>query len=418
MINMPVVEINRRKGESKAEINKTECIKINDATSNMKNLHMNSKFYTLVFSLAILSLTACKSASKSYDSGNYDEAVHLAIKKIQKNPDNGEAKSILQNAYRYAVEDREKRIAQLATNNNEMKWEWIYNEYTQLQLLGDAIQKAPEARRIINPADYTSYINTYKEKAGDAHVEKGLQWLLNDDKLSYRKAYNEFKTALNFKPGNTDVQRKMEDAYNAAILRVAVITPEQHVGYRYTSNAQRQFEGNILRSLQQNINNEFIKFHSTYETSLQPIDQVMEIYVDRMEIGRAYDEKKTREVSNEVVVKEIVHKKDSVTKEYGKVYAKVTTVQRKLKSEGNLIVAIRDMDGLNLWNDNVKGIHNWEASMASYTGDERALSDNDRQLLNQKEPKVPNEDEILDAIYRELNKDLLSKVKSYFNRIN
>ena len=208
----------------------------------------------------------------------------------------------------------------------------------------------------------------------------------------------------------------MEDAYNAAILRIAVITPEQHVGYRYTSNAQRQFEGNILRNLQQNINNEFIKFHSTYETSLQPIDQVMEIYIDRMDIGRAYDEKNTKEVSKEVVIKEIVHKKDSVTKEYGKVYAKITTVHRKLKSEGNLIVAMRDMEGRSLWSENVKGIHTWEANMASYTGDERALSDSDKQLVNQKEPKVPNEDDILDAIYRELNRDLLSQVKSYFNR--
>jgi len=408
--------INIKSIEQESEINKTVSIKINDPPSNMKNLHMNLKFYTLISFFAIISLSACKSASKSYDSGNYDEAVNLAIKKIQKNPDNGEAKSILQNAYRYAVEDRAKRIAQLATNNNDMKWEWIYNEYIQLQLLGDAIQKAPEARRIINPTDYTSYINTYKEKAGDAHVEKGLQWLLNDDKLSYRKAYQEFRIALNFKPGNAEVLKQMEDAYDAAVLHVAVVTPEQHVGYRYTSNAQRQFEGNILRNLQNGINNEFIKFHSTYETNRQPIDQVMEIYIDRMDIGRAYDEKKTREVSNEVVVKEIVHKKDSVTKEYGKVYAKVSTVQRKLKSEGNLIVAIRDMEGLNLWNDNVKGIHNWENSMASYTGDERALSDNDRQLINQKEPKVPDEDEILEAIYRELNKDLLSKVRSYFNR--
>ena len=377
---------------------------------------MNLKLYPLIFSLSILLFSACKSASKSYDAGNYDEAVELAIKKIQKNPDNGEMKSILQNAYRYAVEDREKRIAQLASNNNEMKWEWIYNEYIHLQRLGDAIQRAPEARRIITPADYTSYINTYKEKAGDVHVEKGVQWMTYEDKQSYRKAYNEFRTALNFKPGNAEVQRQMEDAYNAAILRIAVITPEQHVGYRYTSNAQRQFEGNILRNLQQNINNEFIKFHSTYETSLQPIDQVMEIYIDRMDIGRAYDEKNTKEVSKEIVIKEIVHKKDSVTKEYGKVYAKITTVHRKLKSEGNLIVAMRDMEGRSLWSENVKGIHTWEASMASYTGDERALSDSDKQLVNQKEPKIPNEDDIMDAIYRELNRDLLSQVKSYFNR--
>lgn len=377
---------------------------------------MKPKFYTIITISFVLLFSACKSASKSYEAGNYDEAVELAIRKIQKDPDNREARSILKNAYRYAVEDREKNIAQLSTSNNEMKWERIYNEYIALQRLTEAIKRSPEARQFINATDYTSYVQTYQEKAGDRYVELGMKWMAEDEKLSYRKAYLEFKRALYFMPGNTDIKNLMEEAYEQAIVHIAVITPEQHVGYRYTSNSQRQFENNIVRNLQQNINNEFIRFHSTFESKMQPIDQVMELFVTNINIGRTNDQKNTREVSKEVVVKEIVHKKDSVTREYGKVYAKIITTQRQLKSQGIMMVTLRDMDERRIWNETITGNHVWESKFSHYTGDERALSDEDRRLISQQESKIPTEDEIIDAIYRDINRDLIYQVRNYINR--
>jgi len=59
------------------------------------------KIYTLVSLIAFILLVAgCKTASKLYDKGNYDEAVELAVKKLQKKPDD-EMKALLQSAYQY-----------------------------------------------------------------------------------------------------------------------------------------------------------------------------------------------------------------------------------------------------------------------------------------------------------------------------
>jgi predicted transcriptional regulator YdeE len=60
-------------------------------------------------------LPGCKTASKLYDKGNYDEAVALAVKKLQKKPDD-EMRALLQSAYQYAVNDHETRIHQLSSN--------------------------------------------------------------------------------------------------------------------------------------------------------------------------------------------------------------------------------------------------------------------------------------------------------------
>ena len=43
------------------------------------------KIYTLVTLGFVLLVAGCKTASKLYDKGNYDEAVQLAVKKLQKN---------------------------------------------------------------------------------------------------------------------------------------------------------------------------------------------------------------------------------------------------------------------------------------------------------------------------------------------
>ena len=42
------------------------------------------KIYTLVILGFVLLVAGCKTAAKLYDKGNYDEAVELAVKKLQK----------------------------------------------------------------------------------------------------------------------------------------------------------------------------------------------------------------------------------------------------------------------------------------------------------------------------------------------
>src|SRR5262245_27175571 len=146
------------------------------------------KIYTLIGFISIVLLIAgCKTAAKLYDKGNYDEAVELAVKKIQKKPDDAEMRSLLQSAYDSAVNDHETKIRQLSDNTNELKWEWIYNEYSSLQRLYEAVYRSPEAMTIVRPINYSSYLNTYADKAADVRYQRGLQWMDKGDKQSFRQ---------------------------------------------------------------------------------------------------------------------------------------------------------------------------------------------------------------------------------------
>lgn len=383
---------------------------------------MKLKFYALISFVSITLLLSCKTASKLYEKGNYDEAVELAAKKLQKDPDDPKLLNIIRESYRYAVNDHESRIRSNSESNNELKWEWMYNEYSALQRMYDAIKKVPSVNRIVQPVDYSSYLVTYSEKAGDVRYDRGIAFMQRSDKQSYRQAYSEFQAALRFKPGNRDAMMKMNEAYEYAVTNVVVLPMERSWGYSYSSfnnYGTENFDDELLRNLQYNSGNGFVRFFREWDArnSNIRVDQVVDMRLSTINIGRYYDTRSTRRVTKEVVIKEIVYRPDSVVKVYGTVYADITTTKRYMNSDGTMQVNVRDADGHWLWSDSFGGNHRWETEFATYTGDERALSDADRQLINRRPQQPPHEDEIMRCILSEINNNALYRIKSYFNRI-
>jgi len=198
---------------------------------------MKSKLYLFIVAGISFFTLSCKTASKLYDKGNYDEAVELAAKKLQKEPGDPKLLDILRNAYRYAVNDHESRIRNHTESTNELKWEWMYQEYASLQKMHDAIYRVPAVYSIVNPQDYASYLVTYGEKAGDTRYERGIALMQHDDtrypadKKNYQAAYREFQAALRFKPGNLDARDQMNDAYAYAVTNVVVLPMQQYRGF-------------------------------------------------------------------------------------------------------------------------------------------------------------------------------------------
>ena len=377
------------------------------------------KVYVLLFIAVSTWLVSCKSASKLYQKGNYDEAVQVAVKKLQKDPNDPKLKSVVQDAYRYAVTDHENRIRNYSSMDNEMKWEWMHNEYSALQNLHNTIFKAPSVYELVRPKDYSSDINENAAKASDIHYNRGMQLMNNNDKQSAKNAYQEFKAAISFKPGDANIQRRIKEAYDAALTVVAIV-PINNYGFQYaTYNYQLQnFDKDIVRTLQYNTGNEFVKFYSTWETQRLNIvpDEIVELHFTQINIGSIKDNYSTKEVIRDVVVKETVYKADSVIKQYAKVKANITTTQRTMSSQGNLSINIRDSKGKWLWSDNVVGNSSWSTEFSSYNGDERALSDEDKLLLNKVQDTPPREEDIMKCIQESIYSDFVSRIRKYYSR--
>jgi hypothetical protein len=380
---------------------------------------MKLKLY-LILLVSVVVLHGCKSAEKLYQRGNYDEAVELAAKKLQKKPGDAGLIELMQNAYRFAVEDHESRIRNYSNSGSDLRWEQIYREYMDLQRLYEAIRKTPSVYDHIRPTDYSSYITTYKEEAGNARYERGLDLMDQNTKNSYREAYYEFQKALALKPGDLDIREKMEEAFAGAVTHVVVL-PLNRTGFQYSAYNfdYNNFNYNVRRYLDQH-RGTFLQFHTPAEAdsrNLRP-DNIVEMRFSDVNIGRYRDQRQVREVSKQVVAKEIVIGKDSVVKEYITVKAKITTTTRTIHADGLLQATVRDYNNRWLWSDTYRGDYSWSYSFATYTGDERALSAEDRKLLNQREQWPPSNDEIIRIIMEEIRRKTECGLSDYFNRLN
>jgi hypothetical protein len=376
-----------------------------------------TKFYLILF--AALFFVGCKSASKAYNQGDYADAIELGIKKLQKDPSDTETRDLVKSAYTFAVNQHESAIRSLSNSASENRFESILREYNRLQDLYETIQQSPAAATAVRPVNYSDYVETYRNKAAEAHVANAEKWMQEGTKRAYREAYNAYGQALRY-VNNADLKKKREDAYNAAVTKILVVPIQNYGGYNYHSNFQlQQFQNDVMRTLAYNIHDNFVRFYSDWDLrskELQP-DQVLEMNLGRLMIGRPIDNSTSREVSKQVVVKETVYKPDSVVKQYATVKARITTTRRTLLSEGDLYMTIRDISGRMVWSDRFTGQHRWQTEFVSYTGDERALSDSDRALLN-KNPNtnVPSENEIMSELYRQIQLDLSSRLRGYFAR--
>jgi hypothetical protein len=382
---------------------------------------MKLKLYTVIFITLTALFFSCKSAEKMYLKGNYDEAVELAAKKLSKKPNDAGLLQTLQSAYRFAVDDHESRIRNFSNSFEDLKYERVYQEYLDLQRLYDAVHRSPAVFDIVQPTDYSAYITTYKEQAANARVERGQTLMDNNTKQGARDAYFEFQRALDLKPGDIAIRQKLDDAYANAVTNV-VLLPLTRYGFQYSSYNfdMINFNTDIMRYLNNNNNNRFVRYYQDAEARSYNLrmDNVVEMRFSDVNIGRYRDQRNTREVSRQIVGKERVYSKDSVVKEYITVKATITTTTRSIQADGLLQATVKDYNSRWLWSDTYRGDYSWQASFSTFTGDERALSDEDRKLIAQKEQWPPSNDEIIRIIMNEIRNKTECGISDYFKRMN
>lgn len=364
---------------------------------------------------------SCKSAQKLYQKGNYDEAVEIAAKKLSKKPNDTGLLETLQNAYRFAVEDHESRIRNHSNSNDELRFEYIYREYLDLQRLYDAVRRSPSVYDIVQPTDYSAFITTYKDEAANTRYERGLTLMDNNTRMGYKDAFFEFEKALALKPGDISIRQKMDESYANAVTNVIVL-PLNRYGFQYSAYNydMNNFNQDIVRYLNNSNNNRFLQYYSAADGRAFDfrVDNAVEMRFSDVNIGRYRDQRTTREVSKQIVAKETVYKPDSVVKEYITVKARITTVTRTLQADGLLQATVKDHDNRFIWSDTYRGEYRWVTTFATFSGDERAFSDEDKKLMAQKEQWPPSNDEIIRIIMNEIRSKTECGLSSYFTRVN
>ena len=179
----------------------------------------------LLLSLVLISfLAACsakKEVEKAVNTGNYDQAITNALKRLRTNKDTKRKRDyvlMLQDAFYKVVERDLNTIDHLKKDNNPEALRDIYEMYLDLNARQEAIK--PILPLNVNgkniPFKFNNYSNDIldsKEKVSDYTYEKGIDLLESDDKNTIRKAYNTLKYLQRINPNYENTRELLNEAH-------------------------------------------------------------------------------------------------------------------------------------------------------------------------------------------------------------
>lgn len=388
----------------------------------------NFTIITVLF-LALSSCVGRKQIEKQLNTGNYDQAINNALKKLETNK-NAKRKQdyvlMLRDAYYKVVEDNHYRINQLKQDGNPEYYETIYNLYTRLDSRQNSIKSVLPLQ--INGKtikfkfnNYTSDIIDYKSKVSDYKYSQAKQLLSSSDKYNAREAYGLLEDIEHINPNFKDVRSLMDQAHfkGTDFVIVSVINETNQI-------VPTRLEEELLDFDTYGLNDNFwTLYHANASTEIN-YDYAMQLQLKRINISpeHVYEKEYVRE--SEIVDgwEYVLDENGNVAKDSSgndikqdkivRVLARLSEVQQVKSTQVIGQVVFTDLkQNQVLESFPIDSEFIFENFYGRFRGDRRALSDDDKRLLgNRAVPFPTNEQMVYDT-----NEDLKQKLKSIIKQM-
>lgn len=407
----------------------------------------------LIFSACSQNARLTKKTQKNLNKGNYEEAIQDIVKTLKKNPDNDVAQDLLVKTWQSYCSAKQKKIENIIQSSEINKWEQVYQEYTALQKTGEEIQTLPPLlnpysgyRVTIEIPDYTEQIKQSKENAAAAHYQTGIRYAkISNDREMQKKAALEFKAALNLIPDYQDADLRYEQCRKLAIKRIAVspFADKSNTSGKYGAVSDILTDYIVSRLISTSVNNEFIEIiaRSQLETVMKEqqlsasglvnetgsvrlgqilganeilTGSILQISVspERTVSVQSEDEKEVVLRTEEYIDADGTAQEKEIK---GKVYCRyrkytktasvsVSTSYSILDVETGKIILQETLEVKNPFSDT------WARKIS---GDDRALSNNTKKLLEKAEPFPPSVNEMILETLKNTGNDIINKVSGY-----
>lgn len=377
----------------------------------------------LCLCLLLLIFLGCgKSAQKSLQQGNYDDAVITAVEKLRKSPENRNALEALRDAYPLALRYYTDNIKQAEVSNDRFRWDAQAKAYTQLNRLAEEIRRCPSCLNLLrSPQQFLNEEQNARERAASEHYEAGLDALAQrDNREVARQAYDHFEAVKNFVPTYRDVENRLNEAYFYASLKVVV--EQAKLNSRIYQYSNEFFQGKINEFLATNRRlNKFVRFYSPEEAKADKVtvaDQIVRLEFDDFVVGQTFVNTKTETVwsADSVVVGSTkVNGKNIDVK--NKVKADLTINRKSVVSKGLLNLLIVDgRTGKVLLQEQVPGEHTWNQEWGSFNGDERALADTQKRISQNREQLPPPPQQLFVEFCRPIYDSVTYRIRRFYEK--
>lgn len=386
----------------------------------------------LLLLLSISFLISCggrKQLEKAINTGNYNQAITDALKKLETNKDKKRKQDyiiMLRDAYYKVVEKDLNTINHLEKDNNPEQFEDVFNVYQNLNARQEAIK--PVLPLYVNGKqidfqfnDYSSQISTYRNKTSDYLYEKGLDLLESDNKNLIRDAHQIYNYIESINPNYEDTRELMQEAHIRGTKYVIVTIANQ------TNQAiPRDLENDLLNFDTYGLNQFWTIYHATPEQA-RSYDLAMQLQLKQINISP--EQIKERQILREKSIidgkKYVLDKKGNVKKDslgndikidnVIKVKAKLYEFSQQKSSQilGNVIYKDLKTNQV-LQSFPVDSGFSFQNMYGTYRGDKRALTTEDLQFIRSRKVPFPiNEQMIFDT-----SEDLKLQLKNIITTYN
>ncbi|MEO6669637.1 MAG: hypothetical protein ABIN36_09200 [Ferruginibacter sp.] len=360
------------------------------------------------FFLAFAFLASCATNKNYLERSNADKALQDAIKKINKNSSDENAMQAIPVLYSSITDTHLGKIKDYNNSNEPDRWDDIIKEFEYLQDAYDAIISSDGAFKLVTPKSYSTDILEFKQLAADEFYGYAISFSNQPGRDNARQAYLNFKKVVKYIPDYKDAKANMDQAYQNAIVNV-VINPIKdnsyftnagwgNQGYNYSNE---YFQQNLVRELGHNANRYPAKFYTDWEARRDniPVDWVIDLTLRNIDIPYPVINNYTSTVNAQVQSGTDTSGKPV----YNTVYATLNITHRSFIARANMDINIKDIaTNKNITYRSFRDDYRWDQENATYSGDGRALSSRDWQLVNNTNYTEPRNEDVLNELYRRI----------------
>jgi hypothetical protein len=375
--------------------------------------------YRYAFVSLLLFALGCSSGKKAYERGDYYDAVLKSVNRIRKDPDHSKSRETLKNAYPQALQFFETQAQNEISSNTPYRWKNVIGYYNQINSMYEQIRQCPGCLQVVpNPKNYYAELGPLKEKAAEESYNAGIADLMKGTRNDAKRAYFNFVDVQNFYPGYKDVveylnKSKFEATLKVVIEQIPVPARYNLSGGFFQDKVEEFVHGYFTEQT-------FIQFYTPQEAkavNLPYVDQIMRLQFDDFTVGNTALKEKVETFTKDSVVvgKTKVNGKEIPV--YGTVKAKFTSYRKEVMSAGLLSMIIVDAksNGI-LTTQKIPGEFIWFNTWARFNGDERALTEQQLALTNQKELQPPVPQDLFLEFTKPIYAKLVPAIRDFYSR--
>ncbi len=364
-----------------------------------------------------LILASCASSKNYLERSDEDKALSDAVKKLSKSPSDENALQAVPVLYNNIQKNHQIKIKELKNGKELTRWDKIIKEYEQLQEAYDAIVNNPAAFKLVTPTSYAAEIFETKQAAADDHYLSGQAMLDKSTRNDSKKAYSYFKKAEKLVPGYKDASAKADQAYESAIVDV-VINPVQDNSYFFNSGwgntgynfSNEYFQQTLVRELNSINKNRYpARFYTDWQARRDNIQPDWFVDLKLRNINIPYPSNYTYSKNSSAQIQ--VGTDTSGNPVYRNVYATLNVTRSSFTARADMDVTIVDIaTGKNISYRTLREDYRWEEESATYSGDSRALSGRDWEMINRNSYNSPRREDVLSELFKRLYPEVKNNI--------